>query len=396
MVGKAAGGEGRDPGRARLRAVLAVLAVVVPATGGTLLAVACLPELPPIAEPEPPEAGGTSSGALSTCGDGVIATNDDGSDAGESCDPGEAGAGTPGCTLCHLTCEGVIDPASDHCYFDAGPTDSYVTALQRCDDVGAHIVTVASDREARLVGDAGAWIGLAQSPNVGGAYLPTRSDEPGYPCPGCYGLRSDDAGPTGPFSPLAPTPSPGGCVVTVGGRWFAVPCEDAGAPYATVCEREPVGRRGHDCNTAICFTLPKTSGTKRYVLFTSADSPETAQRTCAQYSQSNGALALLDSAEEREQLAREVAKFLPNEIGSPAPTIWIGLAFDPATSTWRWEDGEPAEGGERPVVWGVEQPKSGGVGRAFLRMKDGTIDAQLAIAEGRTDAARPFVCQRAP
>lgn len=368
----------------RARRIVALGALLAAATS---LALACLPDLGPLAPLESPD-GGTDLGSLSLCGDGVIATLDDGGDAGETCDPGEAGAA--GCTLCRLACDGFVDPRTDHCFFDAGATASYAAAIGACQEQGAHVATFASARETELLGDASTWIGLAQSPLAGGAYLPSRADEPGYPCPGCFALPADDAG-VG-FPPL-PDAGTGQCVAQVAGRWYAVPCEDGGVPFTTICEREPVGRRGQGCGGAICFTLPATAGTKTYVLFASGETPAGAKTTCESYP--DGRLVLLDTAEEREQLAREAVKFLPADGPRLESTFWIGLAFDAASGTWRWDDGKPEA--ERPEVWGREQPIDPGAGRAFLRMRDDVVDTQLALSDDKREGARrPFVCERAP
>lgn len=355
---------------------------------GLALVAACLPDLGPVElATEKPETGPEPSVVTSACGDGVIATLDDGGDAGESCDPGEAGAGASflGCASCRVACDGVVDPATDHCFFDAGTADSFFSARLRCEDLGAHVATFASAREARLLGPGAHWVGLVQREEAQRAYFPERPDEPGWPCPGCFAERGD-AGPGPGFEPLPSRPS-GICVASVDGVWRAVACDDGGAAYATICEREPLGRRGQACGGAICFTLPRTAGEKTYVLFASSEPPEIAAQTCRSYP--GGSLVLLDSAEEREQLAREVLKFLPGEI---ATTLWIGLALN--QGTWRWDDGAPES--SRPPVWGQNQPAGPGAGRAFLRMREGFVDTQLAFSEDKREARRPFVCQRAP
>lgn len=351
---------------------------------GTALALACLPDLGPLApaEPLPSDEASVAPSARSLCGDGVIATLDDGGDAGETCDPGEAGVPFPGCTACRVACDGVVDPDSDHCYFDAGEVSSYPEAFRRCADLGAHVATFASSREVSLLGGGRHWVGLAQGPTARrGVYLPARADEPGWPCPGCFPSR--DAG------LFDPAPQTGDCVASVGGSWFAAACDDGGAPLATICEREPLGRRGTSCGGAICFTLAATAGAKTYVLFTTGDTAQNAARSCALYP--NGALVRLDLADEREQLAREIEKFLPSD-PPLSTTFWIGLAW--AGGVWRWDDGEPAA--SRPPVWGDGQPPNAPAVRAFLRLRDGEVDTQLAFAEQNAEARRPFVCQRAP
>jgi hypothetical protein len=98
-----------------------------------VFAVACLPDL---ADISPTDAGfdGEKIAPFVGCGDGVIATLDDGGDSGESCDPGkpnDVDAQAPGCSACQITCEGVLDPATGHCYFAAGAFD-YKGAVGAC------------------------------------------------------------------------------------------------------------------------------------------------------------------------------------------------------------------------------------------------------------------------
>ena len=83
-------------------------------------------------------------------------------------------------------------------------------------------------------------------------------------------------------------------------------------------------------------------------------------------------------------------KFLPGEIA--ATTLWIGLALE--QGAWRWDDGAPES--SRPEVWGQNQPAGPGAGRAFMRMREGEVDTQLALSDDKREARRPFVCQRAP
>ncbi len=379
------------PGPLPRRRHAGIVAWLAALTAPLALALACLPDLElPVAdegaEAGPPPAARTP---LSLCGDGLIATLDDGGDAGESCDPGEGGAPF-GCAGCRIVCPGVVDERTGHCFYDAGLTASFSTAARLCDGEGAHLATFASAREARVLGDASVWIGFERSPLAGGDYLSVKSDEPGWPCPGCFALRADAA--PGPVFPELPDAAPGECVASVGGAWYGVPCEDAGSSHVALCEREPVGRRGQGCGGAICFTLPATAGDKTYVLFANPEGPDVAARTCGAYP--DGKLAILDTAEEREQLAREVVKYLPTSLTT---TLWVGLSLDAETSTWRWDDGMLADGISRPDPWAKGQPQGSGAGRAFLKMRDRRVDTQLAASEDeRPPGPRPFVCQRTP
>src|SRR5438552_10091057 len=97
------------------------------------LAAACLPDL--VLTDAAPDA------AAPVCGDGRIDPA-----AGEECDPGTTPAA--GCANCKVQCDdgGGIDPASLHCYFQAGQATQFTGADQTtCGAAGAHVVTFASE-----------------------------------------------------------------------------------------------------------------------------------------------------------------------------------------------------------------------------------------------------------
>lgn len=383
---------------------LAAVVLLAGAFAALLAAGACLPDLATIT---PTDASAeTSVGPFQGCGDGVIATLDDGGDAGESCDPG-ADAQVPGCRACQITCEGTLDPRTGHCYFAAGADTSYVAARTRCKAERAHVVTLASVAEVTLLeqisaDESGYWVGLSRKESdLLGAYGPPneRPDEPGFaypsaadpaakgPCTGCFGVGAD----AGIF-PLADvdasdTTVDTSCVASRGGTWFRVPCSST-ITRPTICEREPEGVRGQACgNDGICFTLPQTSGAKTYLVAVSPADPETADTTCRFLD--GGSLVVLDSREEREQLAREI--YLRNSFGQQE--LWIGLHAD--GGTWAWDDGVAATAGAiRPLPWGNAQPEGGATARAFIRVGATTYDTQLAYADDGGGGSRLFICQR--
>lgn len=355
--------------------VLALAALSVP--------LACLPDLGAA------RAGEDGSIPTTTaCGDGIIATLDDGGDAGESCDPGDAA----GCEGCQIKCEGRLDPASGHCYFVAGVRSKYSDAVVACSPTNAHVVTVDSQGEAKLVddlaADAGYWIGLDYQSGAGGYRTPDGVNEPGWPtassnpntCSGCFGFGLDGGG----FLSAPGVDAGPACVAASGGSWFSVPCTDT-ASRTTICEREPAGQRGYYCGGPTCFTLPATAGQKVYVLFTSATPADAALAACREYQ--NGNLVMFDSREEREQLARE----LRAELSDVLRTYWIGLA--PVAGGYAWDD----QSTTRIMPWGDNQPSASTVGRAFLRFTE-NYDTALVATDDPPNAAepRPFVCQRAP
>jgi hypothetical protein len=334
------------------------------------------------------------------CGDGVIETLDDGGDAGESCDPGDAGF--PGCVNCQWTCPpgGVIDDAGGHCYFLAGVSANLDVALNACRN-HAHVVTLASAREAALVSaltDGGPyWVGISVDSTTLD-YLPEgRTDSPGYPgnagerCTGCFGGANG-----GVLAPLDGGAS-GNCVASVDGGWFKVPCFDGGVEFSTVCEREPPGERATYCLGPFCTTLPATAGAKRYVIDLTEVSAEQAAHACEGYR--DGGLVTLSTPEEREELARELELLVPPEDADGGlVTAWIGLHLE--DGGWTWDDGVPASA--RPLPWGENQPTSAGAGRAFLRLWQSSppnfaFDTQLVANDDGDDAgARFFICQRSP
>src|SRR5207244_4703201 len=93
-----------------------------------------------------------SAPVTSACGDGYIDP-----DAGETCDPGDAGTTSASCPLCRMTCvngaqSSFLDPSSNHCYFIAGSFSKSIDAsVETCEGAGAHLVRIVSDREMATV-----------------------------------------------------------------------------------------------------------------------------------------------------------------------------------------------------------------------------------------------------
>ncbi|HVH47041.1 MAG TPA: C-type lectin domain-containing protein [Labilithrix sp.] len=363
-------------------------AIIAVALGGAfVLGSACLPDLSPF--PAGPDASASSVATQSLgCGDGLIETLDDGGDGGESCDPGEAGAA--GCESCRFTCSGGIDDAG-HCYFFADPMQTYNQAVTACRGAAGHVVTFASVRESAfasaLVGDGGAyWVGLADRPDLGGYGPPSGVREPGWPrssasCTGCFALGADDAGAFA-LHPAEDAGAANQCLVAENGTWLRVECNGT-KPRTTLCEREPIGQRIYPCGGLLCTTISASS--KRYVVWPSAETAEQARALC-ETTYDGGALVMLDTAEEREQLAREMGQRLPLPL-----EVWIGLSS--VGGVWQWDDGDPTDSHRRPLPWGDGEPGSA-TGRAFLHIADDRFDTQLARSDEDAGATRVFVCQR--
>jgi hypothetical protein len=383
---------------------LLLAALVAAAFASGTVAIACLPDLAPIVNESP-----SPDAATSGCGDGIIATLDDGGDAGESCDPGSADPNALGCHSCQITCEpgGVIDPASGHCYFVPEPTavNNDQDLFTTCQTLGAHPVTLGSNAEVSIVATlfakksiaaGGYWVGLSRNPSL--PYRTTRldifgqADEPGYPyppaggsgagpCAGCFGVGADG----GVFSTEDASVTDSLCIAARDGAWFQVAC--AGGPLRTVvCEREPRGVRASYCAGGYCFTVPATAKTKSYEVFVGQADPASAAATCAAI---DGSLVVIESAEEREQLAQEIFSRDPTAVEQQ---LWIGLGRD-GGGDWTWDDGIPTSA--RPAPWGNAEPDASSAGgRAYMRLRSGTYDTQLAHADDGLAAPRIFICQR--
>ncbi len=259
---------------------------------------ACLPELGPLPTAVAPE---LEAGAAIGCGDGIIATNDDGSDAGEACDPG--GDPAAGCSpACTISCGGIIGP-SGHCYFVADPSD-YANAVTNCSNAFAHVVTIGSEDEAKLVrtlaGEASYRVGLLLDDTLTlVAYKPASLvEEPGWPtassCAGCFAQGPTD---TGAFAPLDPDAGVGHrCLIAASDdKWLQIPCNRRDSNILTICEREPLGQRAQACGGPLCSTLPSTAGRKRYVISLATATAPQADQFCRGYP--GGSLVVLESRE---------------------------------------------------------------------------------------------------
>ena len=395
------------------RRALVVLAVVLLALLAVEAGSACLPDLAAISVADAAlEA--TPNTRFEGCGDGIIATLDDGGDAGESCDPGTGAgpdAGVPGCTAdCRIECDGgIVDPKSNHCYFFAGIDTTIMLATNRCLTAGGHVVTLGTSAEADLVARLASpkaptyWVGLSRLPLVG-AYASSAplAAEPGFPipteagtgpgtgpCAGCFGI-GDDAG---IFPPEIGSGTSGGtdCIASANGGWVQVPCNASGTTAVertTICEREPIGARAQDCIGGFCFTLGSTAGTKRYLVAVSATDPDTAAQSCVAL---GGSLVVFDTRDEREQLAHEIRVRYPMEVDQQ---LWIGLVED--GGGWRWEDGMSTDAAPRPLPWGNAQPPAAPAAgaRAYMHLATNAYDTQLAYADDGGKTPRLYICQR--
>jgi hypothetical protein len=305
-----------------------------------------------------------------------------------------------------------LDPATQHCYFNAALDGSFSTQSLRASDqagcgaAGGHVVTLVSERENTLASTSSSfdpfWVNLAYNAGTS-SYTPSVPFESGWSnqCPGCYAHldAGADAMPVIKVKGDAGL-GPGPCVIgkiDTRDPWHEAPCSGPNLAFITLCEREPLGSRAQACDgPAVCFTVPYTLGVKRYVYVADHVSANDAAARCA--SQLGGRLVLFDSPEEREEVAREVALQAVEQIG-PIGEFWIGLRGVGNVSE-QWDDGVPrlAPWGVAPGAAGPEPNGAPTFWRAYLRIETGAVDSTLAHAGSSADSGvpevRPFVCQR--
>jgi len=371
--------------------LVALVATAAFATASTELG--CLPD-----PDRPTSDAGTDTGstiAARACGDGFI---DPTLEAGaEECDPGLRGG--PGCTpSCKVECNGgMIDPVTKHCYFRVGRNDSEQGASTACGQTQGHVITFVSDNEVGFIADAGLanvgnmpsqfWVGLS----FVSKYLGYQSDsygngEPGwnYPdlsaaCPGCYARTGSDASTY--FPPLGPGSDAGPECVYADSltEWHHSPCSNA-PKHDTLCEREPPGSRATVCNGGICITVAQTN--KRYLFVPSDTTADDAKTSCQLL---NGSLVILETREEREQLAHEIAQYT----GKEGATFWVGLAAN-AAGNLVWDDSSAAG---RPSTLGIDAGAATPNARVFISLgTSDPIDRGLGHLDDAT-SLHPYVCQ---
>ncbi len=351
-----------------------------------MVGVSCLPDISTAgvapfdgsSDGPPPSSGGF-------CGDGVIDF-----DAGEHCDP--ADAGLVGCTACQVTCDGgLLDPATDHCYFALAGNPKVDTAQTSCENAGGHLVTFASETEFASVlawKKSDFWVGL-QFDTAALAYRPIANvGEPGWSgrCEGCY--AHVDAGAKNLPSAL---PDAGGikatsCVLARGAvdsTWATIGCDLVTLPLGVVCEREPVGTTAHACNGGTCLSS-RGARVRRY-LYVSSSPGVTAQEAIDGCKGIGATLVVFETREEREQVARELLSFLP---ASPIPQLWIGLAR--VNGVWTWANGTSSD--RYPSVWADQQPRGANTMFSWIELPASTYDTQLAHADDGT-AKLPYLCE---
>jgi hypothetical protein len=377
---------------------------------------ACIPELltdPLDASTNVPQIG-------QYCGDGILTVGQyDGGvffPSGEQCDPntgndaGSDDAGPVGCSAtCRVECDGgVVDPTTNHCYFELPSTtslsDGPTSAQGRCHDLNAHVVTFADDDERNFVleqfsrsygrGDAGTfWMGISEDP-AQTAYIPVvpEANEPGWSpaCSGCYAPSNVDGS-----IPKILTDAGGNCILDIGRLgWSQFACSTAAkAPIPVICEREPVGDLWSQCNGGLCSSIPETAGKKRYLFVQIPKSASDAQSACAGF---GGSLVVFDSREERETLLRALIDHFPTnptngEAAAPL-SVWIGYSIGADAGAFGWDNGA----GLDASPWGDNEPnvEAGTPARAYASLDNSVYDVQLAHDDDMQP--RPYICQLPP
>ncbi len=344
--------------------------------GVSVIGLSCLPDLAALPVAKLADAGPTVG---PPCGDGVIDI-----EAGEQCDPGSLDAGAQCTSTCAIVCDGgLYDERTGHCYTAAGREVTYTIAKASCQALGGHVVTFASEDEYTKIvtwNPTAFWIGLAFD-DQGLAWMTPSGVEPGWlqplRCPGCYAHL--EAGAT--IFPQGGFAKPQPCLVgsQLLPQWAQYPCTFV---LGAICEREPLGSYAQNCLGGRCITLRATFGTKRYVYVSTPATAASAKSSCIE---NGGTLVVLETREEREQLAHELLHLVP-----ATPTaVWIGLTRKSVIEPWLWEDRQALEA--HPIVWGDREPKVRGLSAA-MAIKPGIFDTQLARADDGTSLLT-YVCE---
>jgi hypothetical protein len=352
------------------------------------VAVSCLPDLEVAPLP-------------GACGNGAVALDD-----GAACDPGD---GSLGCSAtCQIVCDGgVVDDATNHCYFWTQPVISLDMAIQNGCGVSAHPVSFVDLAELTFVvsnakgilnaSSGGSWLALEKGQvNDAGytTYYAPNLQVPGWAasCVGCFAYT--DA------SDIPLNINVQQCVDwkhLLTSQWYQAACTlgitDAGVQNTSnvLCEREPPGSFSAPCTDDasagnICIEVPVTHTTKRYELAGVPADFSLAQSGCVAL---KGSLVHFESAAEREEVVTEVER-------SMATDFWIGLAFDADAGTWTWVDGTAAPY-VFPTPWGDLEPSMNAPGVAAAIHIEPLSSAlsyttRLARAED-SSTLLPYVCE---
>jgi hypothetical protein len=382
------------------------------------LAAACIPDL--ITDPLPDA--GTTPQIGDYCGDGILTVGqyDAGIfySSGEQCDPNtgdddggvKGDAGVIGCSAtCRVECDGgVVNPNTNHCYFELPSTTSLDVepngAEARCRELNAHVVTFADDAERNFVvaqfsrsylhGDAGPfWVGISEDP-VSQAYVPVVSpaNEPGWSpaCSGCYAPSNVDGS-----IPKILTDAGGNCILELGALgWSQFGCSTSSKnPIPVICEREPVGDLWIPCAGSLCASIPETAGNKRYLYSPTVVSADEAATACAR-DLVGGSLVVFDSRAERETLLRSFIQHFPSDPTNGEPTaptsVWIGYSIGADAGAFGWDN----EAGLDASPWGDNEPnvEAGSPTRAYANLDNQFYDVQLAHDDD-SQTPRPYICQ---
>jgi hypothetical protein len=327
------------------------------------VALSCLPdvEIPTVTAPK-------------ACGDGVVEIALD-----EQCDPGDGGAGAVGCTSdCRIDCDGgVADPWRHHCYYSIPPKSSLQSAQQSCGADNGHLVTFGSINELGFVTSsvldaAAAWIDLQRNGDAG--EYSTSNGETGFSskCPGCWAQQNNGmfvAGDAGGGPCLAFTRD-------LQGAWFTIPCSLGIFSLPVICEREAPGRAAGPCEAGTCMEVAATANTSAYVV----GGKKTFDDASAACKAMGGGLLVLESPEEREDVARALA-------AAGIGDVWVDLS---ATQPGSWTWGVNVPLASLPNPWAEGEPAAS-TGHGFLSM-DTRYDTRLVHVDTMGNM-HAFVCE---
>ncbi len=353
-----------------------------------VVVLSCLPDLD---LPPPP----------GLCGNGAVDLDD-----GAACDPGDGSV--IGCSAtCQILCEGgIVDDATNHCYFWTPPVISLDMAIQAGCGAGGHPVSYVDYAELSFVASnaknlpgaimGGSWIALEKGqPNDAGynTYYAPNLELPGWAasCIGCF--ADTDA------SDIPINNSVQQCVDwkrVLTSQWTQAGCtlglNDGGVQNtnAVLCEREPPGSFSAPCTDDasagnLCIEVPVTHTTKRYELAGTPADFSVAQTNCGTL---GGALVHFETAAEREEVVAEVERSMSTD-------FWIGLIFDADAGAWTWVDGTPAPY-VFPTPWGDLEPSmtTGAAAKIHIEPLSSVLSytTRLARAED-SSTVLPYVCE---
>ncbi len=317
------------------------------------------------------------------CGDG---SDNDGDGFGDCVDPDCSAA--PSCAGC------VLETVGEAAYLLCETPRTWQEAQTLCRTHGLALAAIGDvaeqaalwDRVQALWGPTTAWHGLHYAGADGFV-----NDN---------GQRASAVGWPGGEPPAGGTGSD--CVAfgaATGGTWVALPCAEAGAAHAAICERGEVCGNGTDddgdgfgdCADPDCSEAPACAGCavaerngRSFLLCATPRSWDEARDACAALGFS---LATVTSEAENAWLAGRV------EAAFPALGAWHGFSDGAEEGVWRWVSNQraPWPNGEPAAftAWAAGQPDDADGGEDCAGF---AAAAPAAWQDAACSTARPYVC----